>query len=119
MKHLLLAVALLLPAAPAQAVEWRGHCGVPKASVASCTFIKGDAALDGETGMSITYVLPSGDTFQKFTPDSAGGSICNSVGLMRKNNGAWFKVHTSCEDGFIINSLPSGNSMLIEVYETD
>jgi hypothetical protein len=64
-------------------------------------------------------VLPSGDTFQRFSPDDENATICTGSGLMRKNNGAWFRVQTSCEDGYIIHSLPSGNSKLIEVYETD
>ncbi|MBC1262508.1 hypothetical protein FQK07_14880 [Synechococcus sp. BSF8S] len=116
-KSFLLSAAALLIAAPVGAWEWTGGCGVTKASVTSCTFIKGDAALDGITGMNYTYVLPSGDRFQRFSPDGEGG-ICSGNGLMRKNEGAWFKVNTSCDGGYIIHSLPSGHSMLIEIYAT-
>jgi hypothetical protein len=46
------------------ASEWKGKCGISKSTITTCTFIKGDGALGGETGTSYTYALPSGDRFQ-------------------------------------------------------
>ena len=103
---------------PVHAWEWKGKCGITKSSITNCTFIKGDGALGGETGTSYTYMLPSGDRFQRFVADSISGAICESPGLMRKNDGPWFKITTSCLGPFIIHSLPTGNSMLVEVYDT-
>jgi hypothetical protein len=105
-------------AAAVNASEWKGNCGISKSTITTCTFIKGDGALGGETGASYTYVLPSGDRFQRFVADSIAGGICDSPGLMRKNNGPWFRIATSCSGPFIIHSLPTGNSMLVEIYDT-
>ena len=111
-------IGVLFSQRTAIAVEWKGQCGISKSTVSECMFIKGDAALNGNIGTSYTYVLPSGDRFQRFVPDYAPGSICESQGSMRKNNGPWFDISTFCEGKFIVHSLPSGNSMLVEIYDT-
>jgi hypothetical protein len=103
---------------PVGAWEWKGKCGMKKSTIVNCTFTKGDGALAGENGTSYTYILPSGDRFQRFVADSISGAICESPGLMRKNDGPWFRITTTCLGPFIIHSLPTGNSMLVEVYDT-
>jgi|694.fasta_scaffold13955_5 hypothetical protein len=107
-----------LAPAPLHAWEWKGKCGITASTIARCTFIKGDGALGGETGKSYTYILPSGDRFQRFVADSISGAICDSPGLMRKNDGPWFRITTSCQGPLIIHSLPTGNSMLVEICDT-
>jgi len=102
----------------AYAWEWKGKCGVSKSTVSTCTFVKGDGALRGETGTTYTYILPTGDRFMRFVADAESGQICESPGLMRKNNGPWFRIETSCQGPFIVHSLPTGNSMLVEIYDT-
>jgi hypothetical protein len=114
----LILLELILGGGSANAWEWKGKCGISKSSVTTCIFIKGDAAMNGENGTRYTYSPPSGDRFQRFVPDSAAGSICESSGFMRKNNGPWFEINTYCEERYIIHSLPTGNSMLVEIYET-
>ena len=103
---------------PAHAWEWKGKCGVTRSTIENCTFIKGDGALGGEIGTSYMYVLRSRDRFQRFVADSISGAICESSGLMRKNDGPWLRITTSCLGPYIIHSLPTGNSMLIEIYDT-
>jgi hypothetical protein len=80
--------------------------------------IKGDAALNGQTGTLYTYVLSSGERIQRFAPDSLSGYICEAWPLVRKVGGTWFSAYTHCQDGLIIHSLPSGNPMLVEGYDT-
>jgi hypothetical protein len=107
-----------LAQAPVHAWEWKGKCGITKSTISTCAFVKGDGALRVETGTSYTYILPSGDRFQRFVADSVSGAICDSLGLMRKNNGPWFIIATSCQGPFIIHYLPTDNSMLAEIYDT-
>lgn len=111
-------VAVVLLAHETDALEWQVKCGTARSSTSSCTLVKGEAALKGETGTSYTYILPSGDRFQRFVPDPDKGTICESGGSMRKNNGSWFRISTYCEGKHIIHSLPSGNTMLVEIYDS-
>ena len=105
---------------PVKAVEWDTFCGVSMSRLVNCKVEKGDAFLEGRSGMSYTYRLHDGDVFQRFIPDRNRARACSQKGYMRKNSGRWFTISSRCEKSggitYEIYQLPSGNSMLVERY---
>ncbi len=115
----ILTVAFVTPIS-VQAVEWETACGVSMSRLSACKVVKGDATLKGRNGMSYTYTLSNGVVFQRFIPSSAESVACNQRGYMRKGSGSWFNISSRCErsggNTYEIYQLPSGNSMMVELY---
>jgi len=103
---------------PSYGWEWQGRCGLSRSSLQTCTITKGDAVLKGEIGMLYTYRLPSGKEFERFMPSEGRGRACAEEGYMRQTSKTWFPIRSICEGDLIMHQLPTGNNMLIEIYDS-
>lgn len=103
---------------PAYGWEWNGKCGTSSSALQTCRIKKGDAVLKGEVGTLYTYTLPSGQAYERFMPTSSRGRACQEEGLMREAGKSWFPIRSICVDSLIIHELPTGNRMLVELYDS-
>lgn len=107
----LLALISLTAGAKCIASEWKTRCGITKESMAICHEKKGDVVLDGAQGVSHTFIMPNGKSFQWFYPNGTIQCQYENRTILKTPAGAWFNVYAECQPsaGAIVLSLPSGN----------
>jgi hypothetical protein len=114
----LLAFASLLACAESLASEWKTRCGITKDSMVSCLEKKGDVVLDGVQGVSHTFIMPNGKSFQWFYPNGILQCQYENQTKLKTPAGAWFNVYAECQPsaGAIVFYLPSGNQAFAIEY---
>jgi len=112
----LIALTGLHAGAESIASEWKTRCGITKHSMKSCLEKKGDVVLDGVQGVTHTFTMPNGKSFQWFYPNGTIKCRYENKTKLKTPSGAWFNVYVKCEDEAIVFYLPSGNQAFATAY---